>query len=475
MQCRRVAIALFPLYCALACTEGTRERDSGRSGGGGASGAVGTAGTYGTAGAAGSVGESPACPAKGGAQLEVLITGLPEEVEADVIVGGPIESWGVQNSRSLGNVVGGPYRVTAERVAAYDPIVRTMYDVQLEESEFCLSEGETHVVKVHYQPVATSHQLWTNNSNGTGDVLSFAAANLEASRSAEPAVTVTGGAGKDLTFDSVGNLWAMGATIAEPHLMRFPAATLGDSGNKLADRRIDIDGIPCEPALHAFAFDLFGSLWVSTCGGRVSRLSPDNLAGSGAVAPAVTISNLTDNGDVAFDYSNNLWVTDAGKILRYNADRLDAAIEHSANLDQDADLSLQVRDQSDTRDLEASNLVFDASGGLWLIDFGSNQLARIALDSQALAGVQTVVAERTITIGVTALLERPAFDESGGLWLALDQNRFGRLSSDQLAVNSDAGSPTLPQTLITSPGMGNANRMAFYPAPADLPLYHHFR
>jgi streptogramin lyase len=400
----------------------------------------------------------------------VAVTGLPEGVAADVIVGGPIEAWGVTNSRSLGNVVGGPYHVQANRVAAYDPIVRTMYDVQLEESDFCLAEGETHVVSVHYQPVPTSHQLWTNNSNGTGEVLSFAAANLAASSSsAEPQVTVTGGAGKDLTFDALGNLWAMGATVAEPHLMRFPAPTLGDSGNKLADRRIDIDGIPCVPALNAFAFDLFGSLWVSTCGGRVSRLNTDDLAGSGTVAPAVTISNLSDNGDVAFDYSNNLWLTDAGKVLRFNVDRLEAST------DQAADLTVQVRDHADTVDLAASNLVFDAAGGLWVVDFGANVLARVSLDAQALTGSQTVIAERTIAIGVTALLERPAFDESGGLWLALDQNRFGRLSSVLLTIDSDSGSPTVPETLITSPGMGNANRMAFYPAPADLPLYHHFR
>ncbi|HEU4581689.1 MAG TPA: hypothetical protein VFS67_25710 [Polyangiaceae bacterium] len=467
MQRRTVAVALFPLCCLIACAEGTRERDSGLSGAGGSSGPVGMAGT---AGAAGDGSGGDTCPAQGGAQLEVLITGLPEGVEGDVIVGGPIEAWGVHDSRSLGTVVAGPYRVQAERVTAYDPIVRTMYDVQLGESEFCLAEGATHVVTVEYQPVPTSHQLWTNNANGTGEVLSFGAANLGASTSsAEPQVKVTGGAGKDLTFDALGNLWAMGAAVSEPHLMRFSAATLADSGNKLADRRIDLEGIPCEPALRAFAFDLFGSLWVSTCGGRVSRLSPEQLAGSGTVAPDVTISNLGDNGDVALDFSNNLWLTDAGKVLRFNAERLDAGT------DQAADLTLQVRDQADTVDLAASNLVFDATGGLWVVDFGANVLARIALDAQSSSGSQTVVADRTIALGVTALLERPAFDESGGLWLALDQNRFGRLSPDQLTVNSDSGSPTIPETLITSPGMGNANRMAFYPAPADLPLYHHFR
>ena len=464
MQCRRVAVALFPLCCLSACTQGTRERGTDLPGAGGTSGMVGTAGDS-------SIGDAnAACPAKGGAQLDVLITGLPEGLDADVIVGGPIEAWGVTNSRSLGNVVAGPYQVQVARVAGYDPIVRTMYDVQLDESTFCLGEGEQHVVTVHYQPVPTSHQLWTNNSNGTGEVLSFAAASLEASSSStEPQVTVTGGAGKDLTFDAAGNLWSMGSTVAEPHLMRFPAATLGESGTKLADRRIDIEGIPCQPALQAFAFDLAGSLWVSTCGGRVSKLSPDDLAGSGTVTPAVTISNLTDNGDVALDYSGNLWLTAGGKVLRFNVERLDAGT------DQAADLSIQLRDQADTRDLAASNLAFDATGGLWVSDFGANLLARITSDALALTGPQTLVADKTIALGVTALLERPAFDESGGLWLALDQNRFGRLSAEQLAVNSDSGSPTVPETLITSPGMGNANRMAFYPAPSDLPLYHHFR
>ena len=80
----------------------------------------------------------------------------------------------------------------------------------------------------------------------------------------------------------------------------------------------------------------------------------------------------------------------------------------------------------------------------------------------------------SITLGVTALLERPAFDESGGLWMALAADRFGRLSPAQLGVSSGGGDPTEPETIITSPGMGNANRMALYPAPQDLPLYHRF-
>jgi hypothetical protein len=109
-----------------------------------------------------------------------------------------------------------------------------------------------------------------------------------------------------------------------------------------------------------------------------------------------------------------------------------------------------------------------------LVDSGSNVVAQIASADLGGTGERSVTSSVRITLGVAALLERPAFDESGGLWLALDQNRFGRLSPAQLAVSTGAGAPTTPETRITSPGMGNAHRIAFYPAPEALPLYHRF-
>jgi hypothetical protein len=137
MQRRTVVVALFPLYCLTACTEGTRDRESGL-GPGGSSGAVGAAGTTGTSdgGSGGDI--DVTCPARGGAQLEVLITGLPEGVDASVIVGGPIEGWGVLESRSLGSVDAAPYNEQAERETDYAPILRTKYDVKLAESHFCM-------------------------------------------------------------------------------------------------------------------------------------------------------------------------------------------------------------------------------------------------------------------------------------------------------------------------------------------------
>jgi hypothetical protein len=134
-----------------------------------------------------------------------------------------------------------------------------------------------------------------------------------------------------------------------------------------------------------------------------------------------------------------------------------------------------VRNEGDTADLALSNLAFDSAGNLWLIDFGGNLLAQVEESDLVGSGAKTVISEVTIALVVSALLERPAFDESGGLWLALDQSRFGRLAPTQLLSSSTPGEPTTPATIITSAQIGNANRMAFYPAAAELPLSHRFR
>jgi streptogramin lyase len=343
-----------------------------------------------------------------------------------------------------------------------------VYDVTLEEPEFCLIDGETYTLELIYAPVPTSNKLWTDNANGTGNLLGFAAESLSATANAEPALPVGAGAGKDVTFDAEGNLWSMGGTLAEPHLMRFSSGALGAGGDKMPDRGINLDGVMCIPAMRAFAFDPSGSLWVSTCGGQLFALSPVQLEESGDVSTPAAITGLVDNGDLAFDTLGNLWVIDEGKVLRFDVERLDEPT-------MPPDLAVTVRDENDTADLTASNLAFDAAGNLWIIDFGGNLVAQLAAAELAGTGTRAVACSVVVAIGVSALLERPAFDESLGLWLALDQGRFGRLAPGQLLISSSPGAPTIPDILITSTAIGNANRMAFYPAAASLPLYHRFR
>jgi hypothetical protein len=458
----RTMVMGIPLAATLACS--TEEGDPAGGGSGGSTGPGGSSGVGGSSGAGGT--PSAGCPASGSGEIEIRISGLPAGVDANLIIGGPLGSRSITEDTTFGEAAG-PYVLTPGRVAAPDAIVRTLFDAAPVETEFCLEDGGTHRVELDYQPVATSHRLWTNNSNGTGNLLGFVASSLAASAEVAPTISAVAGAGKDVTFDSEGNLWSMGATTADPHLMRFPHALFAASGEKDADLRIDIADVSCLPAMRALAFARTGALWVSTCG-RVVGLAAEDLAASGTLTPARVIEGLEDNGDLAFDSSQNLWITDADRVVRFGVERLEADITGGP------DAELTIRDAADAGVLVASNLAFDRAGNLWVIDFGGNRVSKIASPDLEATGARSVVSEVTLTLGVAALLERPAFDESGGLWLALDQNRFGRLGPDQLGASTDSGAPIVPSTIITSPGMGNANRMAFYPAAADLPLHHHF-
>lgn len=431
-------------------------------------GAGGTGGDG--SGAGGSAGGGPgACPQIGAGRIELDIRGLPEGVDANLLLTGPLGSRAITASEVIEGAPGGPHQLLVSRVTAADPIVRGVYEAHGGQSELCLDSGGTLNIAIEYALVPTSQRLWTNNSSGTGNLLAFSSQTLAATASAEPDVSAVAGAGKDVTFDADGNLWSMGATLADPHLMRFDRSALGSSGEKAPDRAIDMAGVECLPALRAFAFDREGSLWVSTCGGRIVKLTAADLETSGEVTPSIAIAGLADNGDVAFDMLSNLWATDGDRVVRYDAERL------AASIDAAPDLAITLQSSDDGLVLTPSNLAFDAGGNLWVIDFGGNLLAKIEAADLAGTGEIGLVAGETLALSVSALLERPAFDESGGLWLALDQNRFGRLAPAQLTLSTTAGAPTTPETIITSPSMGYANRMAFYPAPADLPLYHRRR
>jgi hypothetical protein len=464
MPHRRTWVAGLWLGGTWACSSSPDPGDPASAGAAGID--AGRAGTSASGGSAGT--GASGCVASGTGRIEVRIRGLPEGLPASLLVNGPTESQSVSADRTL-DVAAGPYRLVSGPVAAPDPLVRTLYADELDQSELCLADGATLLVELDYVRVATSHALWTNGANGDADLLAFAAASLTASAQVAPSIAERAGAGKDVSFDAAGNLWSMGATLAESHLLRFPREAFDTSGDGEADRRIDIEGVECLPAMRAFAFDAEGALWVSTCGGRVVMLGKSTLAASGSAAPERSIAGLSDNGDLAFDIERNLWVTDGDAIVRYDAARL------TGSIDGPPDLRATVTHGPDELPLVASNLVFDGAGNLWIIDFGGNLLARIARADLAAVGTGSVLAETTLALAVTALLERPAFDESGGLWIALEQGRFGRLSAAQLETNGSAGAPTEPETIISSPTLGYANRMALFPAPADLPLYHRFR
>lgn len=490
------ALALSLLACGAEPAAPRTGGSAGAPGAGGAAGGAGNGGSGGEAeldaGAGGSdAGGSDAgvCePAEGSAQIDLRIAGLPEGTEANVLLTGPSGAVTLGSSFAA-EVPSGLYLLEPGRVALPGSIVRALYDVDTGAAERCVLAGTTWRVDLTYARIPTSERLWTSSSNGDVDLVALdgpalALATEVPTTEAVPAFSAVAGAGSDLTFDADGNLWTFGATLAEPHLMRFSRAALAaagaapDAGSPAVpspgssspepDRSIDLEAVTCLPATLAMAFRLDGSLWIATCGGRVFRLDPDDLAADASPSAELALSGLEAPTDLAFDIFRNLWIADE-RVLRFDAARLDAASEPPA------DLTLTVRDAGDTRDLSASRLAFDTSGNLWLTDFGANLIARVDRDELETSGARPVVASVSLALSVGSLLDRPAFDEGGGLWIAAASGSLARLSSEQLLASSTPGAPTVPATIITVPGMGTARRLALFPAPSELPLHHRFR
>jgi streptogramin lyase len=455
---RQLAIlALIPLTTFVACSDDGDPPDDGSAGEPGAAGETGNGGTGGSSG----------CPETGKGSVTVDVVGLPSGVAADVTLEGPDGTELVAEGVTLDDLTSGMYTARAVRVTDDDPIVRTVFDPNpVDPSSFCLEVGKSQTVTVTYEPIPSSNKLWTENQNGEFALVAFASELLGETYDGPSSVTIDSPAGRDIAFDVDGNFWSVGPTTAETHLVRYSAAVLGTSGEPERDRNIDIDGIPCGPSVRAITFDMEGNLWVSTCGDQVVRLAPADLAVDGVATPEVVLSGITENGNIAFDEAGNLWVATEGSVARYDAARLGASDGDAA------DLLLTVTNPDDTNALTATDLAFDAAGDLWLTDFGGNLVFSVAAADLDGTGEETVAAAVRLTVGVSALIDRPVFDESGWLWIGLGGGGIGRFSPEQLAVSTSAGDPTVPEVIITSADLGSVGRIGFYPAARDLPLFH---
>jgi hypothetical protein len=426
---------------------------------------------------------APQCEPGGEGEIVVEVAGLPVDIEAAISLQGPVLSDAgpltLTESTTLASTASGDYEASSLNVVGDDPLVRPMFTPAAPRQLFCLPDDESHTLTVNYQRVATSNKLWALNDVAGAALVSFTSAALTgggagdagADAGAASGIASDAVAGKDLAFDKSGHLWTFGPTTADPPLMRYRAAQFAGAEIPGPDRALEVNDIACLPAMRAMAFDGTGNLWLSTCGGEVVRIGKTLLeTGSAqlrAVDPDVVLSGITENNqDLAFDSDGNLWLADDGKVVRFNADRLGAS-------DSDApDLTITLRDSGDNSDLVIDFLTFDASGQLWGTDFGGNTLARLDDADLQGDGDTTVVAEVSLVLSVTALLNRPAFDDAGGLWISYSNGRLIGLDAATLEISSSGGAPTAPDVTLQGGDIGSVGNVAFFPAAAGLPLYH---
>jgi sugar lactone lactonase YvrE len=333
-------------------------------------------------------------------------------------------------------------------------------------SPTCVQDGQTAMVRVVYSEIASSNKLWLGNANGAASLLGYPSSTVRATGSPAATVAAMAKGSNNLTFDKDGNLWAGGNTVADPPILRIPAAMLGTSGAKVADIMIDSaefgGGSPRSTSL---AFDKDGNLW-STVGWKkeVVRFAAAQLTASGSPAPAVAISGLNGPKGLAFDKNGNLWLGNAGEnqVVRYDASRLAASTAMAADLVIVASSPPPVIAPRSN----PSSLAFDGTGNLWV----SYEGGMVMLPAADLAGtgMKMLTPAIQIEVSVTSLPEGIAFDEGGGLWFAGSQGNFVRLGPDQLT----SGGNKTPGTVITSADVMSAGDFAIFPAPAGLPLYH---
>ncbi len=456
---------------AAACSGGGSGDVGGDAGDGGE--AVGGEGPGPGPGGAGGeeMGAGGGCSEDGSGTVVVEITGLPEDVEADVLVAGPDEL-GFTVGDTIMDVAAGTYTVTAARVFDADPIVRTVFDPSVDATDFCLADGATQTIEVSYAAIPSSNKLWmpTDLDDELAAYSSFAIADTGITGAT---VSIDGPGSKSIAFDRDGNLWALGPTVADPHVVRFPAASLGESATLEPDISINLPEVTCSVALAHLAFDAEGNLWLtSPCLDEVLRVPAADLATSDDTAAADALfTGVTDPDGLGFDGDGNLWVGGGPTLLRFDAARL-------GTVDEDpADLALSVTSAEDANlGLQAAVFAFDADGNLWGIDLGVNMVFQVPAASLADTGAQSVQAAVSFAVGITALPDLPAFDDGGGLWLNLASDvaggTFGRFSPMQLTMSTGTGGAVVPATLITSASIGTGLPLAFFPAPAGLPLFH---
>ncbi len=333
----------------------------------------------------------------------------------------------------------------------------------------CLVPDEPQDVDANWQKVPTGGALWAGNTNAGAKLLGFRPASLaDGTRAADVGLSTDVGR---FTFDRHGNVWAVRGTVSSAALNFHAAADFSATGTRAPSRTIELSGVGgCTPNTQTLAFDERGDLWVaSLCDDKVFKVAASALRSSGEVTPSATF-NVASPGGLAFDHAGSLYVASRadGRIYRYSSSQLAATTpEPSANLG--------VRSTDDTANTaihKASFLAFDASGALWLNDFEANAFARVAVDDLSGSGAVDVQPQVRVVVGVLAVLDGFAFDEEGGLWSAGAQGQLIRLSPSQLTVSSTSGAPTTPERTITSEDIGSARDVAFYPAPAALPLFH---
>lgn len=234
------------------------------------------------------------------------------------------------------------------------------------------------------------------------DALAASGAKTPDIKIAGPALSFGAPSVTAIAFDAKGNLWV--SAVAAKKILRYDAAQLGASGSPEPSVTItDVDG----PG--PLAFDAAGNLW-ATSGNSVVEYAAARLAASTSAppdivlgaqtAPPVVTSHQAPSG-LAFDAAGNLWVDyNGGALVRFTATERSL----SATITPAVQVTLDVA-------ALAEGVAFDEAGGLWFA-YSAGKIARLAptqLTASANATPSTILTSATVgSAGSVAFYPAPA-------------------------------------------------------------------
>ncbi len=391
--------------------------------------------------------------------LTVEVNGLPAGVLANVKLTGPSGDRTITATDTNASTPAGAYTIAASLVTVADPIVRTAYSATVTRESSCIGNGTTDTLTVTYDAIATSNKLWVTNANhpSNTNLLAFTSSTIAASGSPTSAFAATADSVGHELFDHDGNLWVPTAT----GFAMYTAASLADPTVKTPARTITVSTLNCIPAVSGAAFDREGSLYISSpCAKAIYKIKAIDLSQTGTVAPSSSIA-LEGAVGLAFNSNGDLFAGAGGKLYRFDSSALLGAAPTSA-FNLSASTSGPV-----TAAIGVDWLAFDKAGDLWVLDSNGNTLFKVPAATLGESGAKEITPTITLKIGVAALPENIALDEGGGFWLASAQGNFVRIAPEQLTASNEN---LTPDRVITSPDVGYAGHVAFFPAPAGLPL-----
>jgi sugar lactone lactonase YvrE len=394
--------------------------------------------------------------------LTVTVVGLVD-VGGAVHVSGPNSfDTTLTATSTLTDLNPGSYTITADTLVVDDAVVVSRYLAVIENSPATVVAGHTATATVTYAIRTGSGGLWFTNV-GNQTIYRFAAGQLHKSGSPTDTTSIIGPtAPAAAAFDSAGNLWV--SSVATNKVVAYTRDQLVGGGTPTPLRTISGGSLNGPVGL---AFDDAGNLWVSNVyANSIVGYTAAQVKAGGTPTPSVTITSadLDSPDNVALDAAGNLWVVNGGgnSVVEFSSSQLATGGNIAAAVKITTPGSLNF----------PSGIAFDEAGSLWVANRTSATFTHllVSFSSAQLAAGGTPTPSVTIDHAGDVVPGMLAFDESGGVWLAVrNLNALYRYASGQLA-SSGAPAPNTTITAATGGTLAAPSALVFDPHAEGLPI-----